>query len=137
MHRRFQLGMRENPASERRHGSRLAASNRTASDCTKEENPDAHQPSQPQGHRVIGLCEPLHAAPPPAATGEEETKESHLLTVHEVAELLQVPVSWVYTRTRKRSTERLPGYRLGKYWRFRETEVLEWISAHCGYSHAS
>jgi excisionase family DNA binding protein len=26
MHRRFQFGMRENPASDRRHGSRLAAS---------------------------------------------------------------------------------------------------------------
>ena len=50
-----------------------------------------------------------------------------LLTVQQVAELLQVPVSWVYERVRKRSLERLPGYRLGKYWRFREEEVLTWI----------
>ena len=50
-----------------------------------------------------------------------------LLNVHQVAELLQVPVSWVYERVRKRSLERLPGYRLGKYWRFREAEVLTWI----------
>lgn len=41
-----------------------------------------------------------------------------LLTVQQVAELLQVPVSWVYGRMRKRSLERLPAYRLGKYWRF-------------------
>lgn len=41
-----------------------------------------------------------------------------LMTVQQVAELLQVPVSWVYGRLRKRSLEKLPGYRLGKYWRF-------------------
>ena len=43
--------------------------------------------------------------------------------------MLQVPVSWVYGRTRKRSVERLPGYRLGKYWRFREEEVLAWVKS--------
>lgn len=32
-----------------------------------------------------------------------------LLTVQQVAELLQVHVSWVYLRLRKRSLERLPG----------------------------
>ena len=50
-----------------------------------------------------------------------------LLTVKEVAELLQVPVSWVYERTRKRSLDRIPGFRLGKYWRFRESDVLAWL----------
>src|SRR5712664_3535213 len=50
-----------------------------------------------------------------------------LLNVHQVAELLQVPVSWVYERVRKRSPERLPCYRLGKYWRFRELDLLAWI----------
>ncbi len=61
----------------------------------------------------------------------------HLLDVHEVAELLHVPVSWVYGRMRKRSLERLPGYRLGKYWRFRKDEVLAWVDSHCGGSHAA
>jgi excisionase family DNA binding protein len=50
-----------------------------------------------------------------------------LLTVGEVAELLHVPLSWVYDRTRKRGVERIPGFRLGKYWRFRETDILGWI----------
>jgi excisionase family DNA binding protein len=50
-----------------------------------------------------------------------------LLTVEEVAELLQVPPSWVYERTRQRSSNRLPGFRLGKYWRFRLTDVLQWL----------
>jgi len=50
-----------------------------------------------------------------------------LLTVEEVAELLNVPASWVYERTRQRSKDRIPGFRLGKYWRFREADVLAWI----------
>ena len=37
-----------------------------------------------------------------------------LLTVEEVAELLHVPLSWVYERTRKRGVDRIPGFRLGK-----------------------
>ena len=56
--------------------------------------------------------------------------KSELLTVRQVAELLQVPVSWVYGRMRKRSFERLPGYRLGKYWRFDREEVLAWVARH-------
>ena len=56
--------------------------------------------------------------------------KSELLTVHQIADLLQVPVSWVYGRMRKRSLERLPGYRLGKYWRFNREEVLAWVSRH-------
>ncbi len=56
-----------------------------------------------------------------AGTGE------NLLTVEEVAEFLHVSVSWVYERTRKRTIERIPGFRLGKYWRFRRGDVLTWI----------
>lgn|GEM_PF-3257209 len=50
-----------------------------------------------------------------------------LLTVEDVAKLLRVPESWVYERTRMRSADRIPGFRLGKYWRFREADVLAWI----------
>jgi excisionase family DNA binding protein len=50
-----------------------------------------------------------------------------LLTVEEVAGLFQVPTSWVYERTRQREVNRLPGFRLGKYWRFREADVLAWL----------
>ena len=50
-----------------------------------------------------------------------------LITVEEVAELLKVPVSWVYDRTRSRGGNRIPGFRLGKYWRFHESEVLAWL----------
>lgn len=55
-----------------------------------------------------------------------------LLTVEEVAELLHVPLSWVYERTRKRGVDRIPGFRLGKYWRFREADVLAWLERQRG-----
>jgi excisionase family DNA binding protein len=77
------------------------------------------------------------AAATNVATGEIGGHEHRLLTVHEVAALLQVPVSWVYGRTRKRSRQRLPGYRLGKYWRFRENEVLAWVESQHGDFHAT
>jgi excisionase family DNA binding protein len=50
-----------------------------------------------------------------------------LLTIEDVAELLKVPVSWVYERTRRRANDRIPGFRLGKYWRFREADLLAWL----------
>lgn len=65
-----------------------------------------------------------------AATGEQCCRANRLLTVREVAELLQVPVSWIYGHLCKRSRERLPGYRLGKYWRFSEDEILAWVKCH-------
>jgi excisionase family DNA binding protein len=60
-----------------------------------------------------------------------------LLTVQQVAELLQVPVSWVYGRLGKRSLERLPGHRLGKYWRFNREEILEWVARQRGNRYAA
>jgi len=50
-----------------------------------------------------------------------------LLTIQQVADLLQVPPSWIYGHTRARSADRIPGFRLGKYWRFREAEVESWL----------
>jgi len=62
---------------------------------------------------------------------------SSLLNVEEVAELLQVPVSWVYERTRRRGRDRLPGFHLGKYWRFDEAELRAWLECQrSGSDHA-
>jgi excisionase family DNA binding protein len=51
-----------------------------------------------------------------------------LLTVQEVAELLNVPVSWVYEHTRERGASRLPHLKLGKYLRFEERTVREFLN---------
>jgi len=73
----------------------------------------------------------LQAKPNGSALAAEAVKRvpdaRALLTVEEVAELLRVPLSWVYERTRNRSLDRIPGFRLGKYWRFREADVLAWL----------
>lgn len=53
-----------------------------------------------------------------------------LMTVQQVGELLQLPPSWIYAHTRWRVRDRIPGFRLGKYWRFREAEVLQWLERH-------
>ena len=53
---------------------------------------------------------------------------ARLLTVEEVAELLQVPKSWVYERTRRRALQQLPHLKLGKYLRFEESAVLEYLA---------
>jgi excisionase family DNA binding protein len=72
------------------------------------------------------------AAAPHAGTSQgQETVSSldlnELLTPDELCERLKMPRSWVYEKTRKRSSQRLPGFKLGKYWRFREEDVLAWL----------
>src|SRR2546430_9034465 len=47
------------------------------------------------------------------------------LTVQEAADLLRVPVSWLYERTR---TNSVPHVKLGKYLRFDRDELAAWIN---------
>ncbi len=127
MYDRLQLGMCENLASNRRHDSRLEASSAANENSIKGKNLSLIEPLQNDNHQPFCPDGSPHAASTRAATGEEELLCFRLLTVHEVAAFLRVPVSWVYGRTRKRSVDRLPGYRLGKYWRFREADVQAWL----------
>lgn len=55
-----------------------------------------------------------------------------LMTVSEIAAFLNVPVSWVYQRTRLRGAERIPHIKLGKYLRFSFSEVIAWLRTHWG-----
>ena len=50
-----------------------------------------------------------------------------LLTVEEVADMLQVPKSWIYGRTRRRGQEQLSHLKVGKYLRFEESAVREFL----------
>jgi excisionase family DNA binding protein len=65
----------------------------------------------------------------PGAATPKGQAPSRLLTIKQVAELLQVPESWVYGRTRVRYHGRLPGVRIGKYWRFRESDIIAWLES--------
>ncbi len=62
--------------------------------------------------------------------GNSSNGRDRLLTVEELAERLNLPASWIYAHLRKRSGDPIPGFRLGKYWRFREEEVLQWLERH-------
>lgn len=136
MSRQSQFGARENTASSGQHASRLAVpSTKSGIDFKQNESNTERQALICNSHDQV---QHPHAAPQRAATaGEAPANLNRLLTVGEVAELLQVPVSWVYGRTRKRTLDRLPGYKLGKYWRFNESEVLEWVKRSHEARHAA
>ena len=73
-----------------------------------------HAPSlEPTAARDIDLREPAD--------------RDRILNIAEVAKLLRVPVSWVYERARRRSFDRIPHFKLGKYLRFSEKEILDWL----------
>src|SRR6266702_1977597 len=116
MHRRVQSGMRENPASDRRHGSH-----------------SSRQELNPQD-TMIGFGDDLlpvtsgEAQPRTKAQGFATGGEEALLTVREVAAALRVPCSWVYERTRRRGHECLPHIKLGKYLRFRSSDLADFLN---------
>lgn len=66
-----------------------------------------------------------YTQPTPNAIGQAPK----ILTVQQVAELLQVPPSSIYekTRSRKGAVPPLPCRRVGKYLRFFESEILDWL----------
>lgn len=49
---------------------------------------------------------------------------SEFLTAEEVSEYLRLPLSTVYKLTQDK---RLPGFKVGKHWRFRREAINEWI----------
>jgi excisionase family DNA binding protein len=51
-----------------------------------------------------------------------------LLNVKEVAELLGVPVSFVYDRTRRSALDAIPHLKVGKYVRFDLEKVERWLA---------
>ena len=53
-------------------------------------------------------------------------------TTEDLAERLQVSVSWVYDRTRKTCLNRIPHLKLGKYIRFdpEGEEFRAWLDSH-------
>ncbi len=88
-----QFGVRENTASPRQHASRLAVDTRLNIAHVAEESRETQPTSLRDARSVKGSEKPLYAASQNEATGRDARDERHLLNVHEVAELLHVPVS--------------------------------------------
>lgn len=68
-------------------------------------------------HRALGVARPMPDGQRPGIDA--------LLTADEVAALLRVTKAWVYAETR---AQRIPHVPLGRYVRYRQSAVLEWIS---------
>ena len=134
--RDLQFGVRKNPDSPRVHGLRLAVNSSPKEQPIGLGNAQAEVRSLSEPRIVEAFQLPLPEKTN-EATGTGRRESTRLLTVEEVASLLHVPVSWVYGRMRKRSLERLPGYRLGKYWRFREDEIHAWVEDQRGASRSA
>jgi excisionase family DNA binding protein len=127
--RNLQFEERKNPDSSRVHGLRLAVRSLPVESVRKSESTNGAELALPPTPYDARRSELPHNGLQNEAAGGAETGRGRLLTVEDVAVLLHVPVSWVYGRTRKRSLERLPGYRLGKYWRFREGDITAWLES--------
>ena len=54
-----------------------------------------------------------------------------LITVQELADILKVPVSWIYQRT-SLGQEAIPHVKMGKYVRFDADKVIKFFSKEAG-----
>lgn len=51
----------------------------------------------------------------------------NLLTIDELAKILKVHKSWIYAKTRQTGPEAIPKFKVGKYIRFVESDVMDWL----------
>ena len=145
MHPRLQFGMRENPASHGRHGSRLAVGSVSHPCLVGEDNQTLLPP------RVLQNCPPAdaeskpNAAPPHAATrGEKNSGDGNVVsapalvpaqrTTFGFEPLIASPAAarllgniHVKTLQRYARQQRIPGYQIGGHWYFRESELDAWL----------
>jgi excisionase family DNA binding protein len=143
MHRHVQFDMRENPASNRRHGSRLAVRTVLNTPPVEEETATPSTLELPQNYAPSNAHSALNVAPPPGATGANgrTAKDPHspvpashptimrefepLISSSEAARLL----GNIHVKTLQRYARRggLPGYQIGGHWFFRASELDSWL----------
>src|SRR5215469_5488652 len=139
MHRRLQFGMRENPASDRRHGSRPAEPREWSSSSANEED-KVHVSAVTQSERV---SVPSKKAAQHAATVgeksalaiEERERESHpsKLLFRQAFDPIEPVWNCIeaarFLRLHPKTVKRLarlgqiPGCRLGRRWFFRPSDL--------------
>lgn len=132
MHHRLQFGMRENQASDRRHGSRQLVPNLSDGTCFPEQG--ATDPSTDNAHAalpagtggegipILPECTPRQAALMPPEKG---LAFESLISSTRAANLL----GNLHVKTLQRYARlgRLPGYQIGRHWYFRESELDAWL----------
>lgn len=142
MHRRLQLGTRENPASNGRHGSRQVVTGRSETNRIEEENitstPLTAAHADTGGARNAALpCAATSGGKKGDATrcfsgmvGHDSSEKTthafeHLIDSCEAARLL----GNIHVKTLQRYARRgnLPGYQIGGHWYFRASELDSWV----------
>jgi len=122
-----QFGIRENTASSRQHASRLAVHPPEFDQHRLSRKSAGNVPSPPDATSADETGAPRLVDHTNGAAGDERGDEKQLLTVREVANLLQVPVSWVYEHTRPQCANPLPYMKVGKYLRFLSADIANYL----------
>ena len=135
--RNVQFGERKNPDSSRVHGLRLAVRSLPVESVRKLESTNGAELTPPPAPYEAGWPQLPHSGLPNKATGGTETGRDRLLTVEEVAVLSARPCFVGVRPNTQKIIRATAGLRLGKYWRFREDEVLAWLVSHGRGHHAS
>jgi excisionase family DNA binding protein len=144
MHRRLQSGMRENPASERRHGSRGVARSFSDEHCIDKDRATSPLLTTGRDHLPTALIVPDAPSPRAATGGEDGVPPTHpsipspagsyvtaqrvfepLIGSGEAARLL----GNIHVKTLQRYARdgNLPGYQIGGHWYFRASELDSWL----------
>ena len=148
MQRRFQSGMRENPASDQRHGSRSAIDARWNENCIEEGNHPSLQPAA-TGERkqetvnsttIVSSIKARGDARERAGGGGHQDTQAQctgsdpefevLLNVAEAARLLRIHPK---TLRVKAGHGIIPGIQIGRVWRFRVSMLNRWLEGITGY----
>jgi excisionase family DNA binding protein len=66
---------------------------------------------------------------PTDSTGAQDRIDDALLTVQDAARFLNVTASWIYEHVRDGAEDRLPVVKLGKYLRFDQRDLRDYIDA--------
>ena len=53
--------------------------------------------------------------------------DEHLRTIEELAAKYQVKPSWFYRQTMEKGPDAIPRIKIGKYLRFKESEIEQWL----------
>ncbi len=78
------------------------------------------------------MPDPKPVSIPTIAEIPRNTSDDELQTLEELALKLKVKKSWIYAKTRETGASSMPRVKLGKYLRFRLSDVLAWIEQHQG-----
>ena len=158
MHHRLQFGMRENPASKRRHDSRQSVGSFSNGSCMDQAGLTSVEPQAVQNHPSTGVDSTLNVAPfraaaskqsddlpgslapvpcgpfvtalTPFSCGRKQNQVSSdvgfepLLDVSEAAGLLRIHPK---TLQRLARIGQVPAYRVGKFWRYRASDLEIWL----------